>query len=292
MLYGLSRNLCQNSAKIVRTVQKYTQKYIAAVTSISVPTNVVWQPWNACQYSQKLQLLSSSISVHITCCMTSTNPYGTACSSLLSEIRTSLCFGMHSLLRQMLSLFSAQPLSCSLLFSQQEFLSSSCSLNKNLASPSSSCSLNKNAATFLFLASHQEPLGISPRISCSLNKTVAASSSLSLGISPRASWPLTKISSTSLFLASHQEPLGISPRASWPLLSWASHQESLALSSCFFLLTQEWVRPLALINLMREGEEFSNLTVEIRSDGWLRFGVSSLTLTLIIKLSFNLHLTN
>jgi hypothetical protein len=58
------------------------------------------------------------------------------------------------------------------------------------------------------------------------------------------------------------------------------------------LLTQEWVRPLALINLMREGEEFSNLTAEIRLDGWLRFGVSSLTLTLIIKLSFNLHLTN
>jgi hypothetical protein len=76
----------------------------------------------------------------------------------------------------------------------------------------------------------------------------------------------------------------------------ASHQESLALStktvaSCF-KLTQEWVRPLALINLMREGEEFSNLTAKIRLDGWLRFGVSSLTLTLIIKLSFNLHLTN
>ena len=32
---------------------------------------------------------------------------------------------------------------------------------------------------------------------------------------------------------------------------------------------QEWVRPLALINLMREGEGFSNLTVEIRLDGWL-----------------------
>jgi hypothetical protein len=61
-----------------------------------------------------------SISVHITCCMTSTNPYGTACSSLLSEIHTSLCFGMHSLLQQMMSLFSARPLSCSLLFSQQE----------------------------------------------------------------------------------------------------------------------------------------------------------------------------
>jgi hypothetical protein len=108
-----------------------------------------------------------SISVHITCCMTSTNPYGTACSSLLSEICTSLCFGMSSLLRQMLSLFSAQPLSCSLLFSQQE------------------------CCNFLVL-------GISPRISCSLNKTVAASTSLALGISPRASWPLTKISSTPL----------------------------------------------------------------------------------------------
>jgi hypothetical protein len=74
-----------------------------------------------------------------------------------------------------------------------------------------------------------------------------------------SSWHLTK------------KPLGLSPR---------------------FLQLQEWMRPFALINLMREGEEFSNLTVEIRSDGWLRFGVSSLTLTLIIKLSFNLHLTN
>jgi hypothetical protein len=152
--------------------------------------------------------------------MTSTNTYGTACSSLLSEIRTSLCFGMHSLLHQMLSL-SQLDLSLAL-----------------------SCSLNKNAATFLFLASHQEPLGISPRVSCFF-----------------------------LLLASHQESLGISPRF-------------------LQLLTQEWVRPLALINLMREGEEFSNLTTEIRLDGWLRFGVSSVTLTLIIKLSFNLHLTN
>ena len=137
---------------------------------------------------------------------------------------------------------SALPLSCSLLFSQQECLSSS-------------CSLNKNAATFLFLASHQEPLGISPRISCSLNKTVAASSS-------SCSWHLTKS-----LLASHQD---------------------------FFhsFVTQEWVRPLALINFMREGEEFSNLPAEIRLDGWLRFGVSSLTLTSIIKLSFSLHLTN
>jgi hypothetical protein len=43
---------------------------------------------------------------------------------------------------------------------------------------------------------------------------------------------------------------------------------------------------------MREGEGFSNLTVEIRLDEWLRFGVSSLTLTLVIKSPFNLHLTN
>jgi hypothetical protein len=183
MLYRLSQNSCQNSAKTVWTVRKYIQKYITAFTSISVPTNVVWQPWNACQYSQKLQLLSSSNSVHITCCMTSTNPYGTAYSSLLSEMHTSLFFGMHSLLQQMLSLFSAQPLSCSLLFSQQE------------------------CCNFLVL-------GISPRISYSLNKTVVASSSLALGISARASWPLTKISSTSssLLLASHQEPLALSTR--------------------------------------------------------------------------------
>jgi hypothetical protein len=143
--------------------------------------------------------------------MTSTNPYGTACSSLLSEIHTSLCFGMRSLLRQMLSLFSAQPLSCSLLFSQQEFLNSSCSLNKNASAP-------------LVLS--------------------------------------TRMLQLLLLLASHKEPLGLSPRF-------------------LLLLTQEWVLPLALINLMREGEEFFNLTAEIRLDGWLRFGVSSLTLTLI-----------
>jgi hypothetical protein len=109
---------------------------------------------------------------------------------------------------------SARPLSCSLLFSQQEFFSSSLVLSTRL----------------LFLP-------------------------LALGISPKS------------LLASHQD---------------------------FFhsFVTQEWVRPFALINFMREGEEFSNLTAEIRLDGWLRFGVSSLTLTLIIKLSFNFHLTN
>jgi hypothetical protein len=152
MLYGLSRNSCQNSAKIQFLCHS---------------------------------MLFGSLGMH------ANTPRNCSCC-LFS---------------------SARPLSCSLLFSQQECLSSSCSLNKNAST--SSCS-----------------------------------------------WHLTK---------------------------------SLLLSQQDFLLhqlTQEWVRPLALINLMREGEEFSNLTAEIRLDGWLRFGVSSLTLTLIIKLSFNLHLTN
>jgi hypothetical protein len=176
MLYGLSRNSCQNSAKIVRTVWKYTQKYITVVTSIFVPTNVVWQPWNACQYSQKLQLLSSSISMHITCCMTSTNPYGTACSSLLSEIRTSLCFGMHSLLQQMLSLFSARPLSCSLLFSQQE------------------------CCNFLVL-------GISPRTSWHLTKNLLLSQQDCCCFFFSCSWHLTKS-----LLASHQDFFNFLPK--------------------------------------------------------------------------------
>jgi hypothetical protein len=142
--------------------------------------------------------------------MTSTNPYGTACSSLLSEIHTSLCFGMHSLLQQMLSLFSARPLSCSLLFSQQECFSSSLVLSTRLLQLLS-CSLNKTIAastSFLFLASHQKSLGLSPRflqlLSCSwhLTKNLLASHQdffkffPVLGISPKISWPLTKISST------------------------------------------------------------------------------------------------
>jgi hypothetical protein len=56
--------------------------------------------------------------------------------------------------------------------------------------------------------------------------------------------------------------------------------------------TQEWVRPYTLIDLMREGEEFSNPMAEIRLDEWLRLNISSLTLTLVIKSPFNLHLTN
>jgi hypothetical protein len=110
-----------------------------------------------------------------------------------------------------------------------------------------------------------------------LPEIAAAVSFLQLDLSLALSCSLNKNASAPLLLASHQESFALSTRL---LL----HQ--------LLLLTQEWVRPLALINLMREGEEFSNLTAEIRLDGWLRFGVSSLTLTLIIKLSFNLHLTN
>jgi hypothetical protein len=110
-----------------------------------------------------------------------------------------------------------------------------------------------------------------------LPEIVAAISFLQLDLSLALSCSLNKNVSAPFLLTSHQKSLSLSTRL---LL----HQLPL--------LTQEWVRPLALINLMREGEEFSNLTAEIRLDGWLRFGVSSLTLTLIIKLSFNLHLTN
>jgi hypothetical protein len=120
MLYG-PQNSCQN----VWTVRKYTQKFITAVTSISVPINVIRQPWNACQYSQKLQLLSSSIYVHIKCCMASTNPYGTTCSSLLSAaLKSVLLFALGCMLSfSKCCLFSStRPLSCSLLFSQQECL--------------------------------------------------------------------------------------------------------------------------------------------------------------------------
>ena len=128
MMYGLSRNLCQNSAKTVRTVQKYTQKYITAVTSIYVQTNVVWQPWNASQYSQKLQLLSSSISVHIKCCTTSTNPYGTTCSSLLpTALKFVLLFALGCMLSFSKCCLSSQarPLPLAL----------SCSLNKRIDEP-------------------------------------------------------------------------------------------------------------------------------------------------------------
>jgi hypothetical protein len=74
--------------------------------------------------------------------------------------------------------------------------------------------------------------------------------------------------------------------------SLAARKFSLSCSLNNEPTTQEWVCPLSLIDLMREGEGFSNLTVEIRLDEWMRLDVSSLTLTLVIKSPFNLHLTN
>jgi hypothetical protein len=131
---------------------------------------------------------------------------------------------------------------------------------------------NSAKIQFLFHQCYSATLECMPM----LPEIVAAVSFLQLDLSLALSCSLNKNGSAPLLLTSHQESLALSTRL---LL----HQ---------LLLLQEWVCPLALINLMREGEEFSNLTTEIILDGWLRFGVSSLTLTLIIKLSFNLHLTN
>jgi hypothetical protein len=121
-----------------------------------------------------------------------------------------------------------------------------------------------------------------PRICCCCLFSPARPLSCSFLFSQQECFSSSLVLSTRLLL--HLLLLGISPKS---LL--ASHQDFF---NSLLLNNQEWVRPFALINFMREGEEFSNLTAEIRLDGWLRFGVSSLTLTLIIKLSFNLHLTN
>ena len=149
--------------------------------------------WNLCQNSAKIQFLCHSML------------FGNLGMHANTPINCSYCL-----------FSSARPLSCSLLFSQQECFSSS--------------------------------LVLSTRLLLHL---------LLLGISPKS------------LLASHQ---------------YFFHS--------FLLNNQEWVRPFALINLMREGEEFSNLMAEFRLDGWLRFCVSLLILTSIMKLSFNLHLTN
>jgi hypothetical protein len=121
-----------------------------------------------------------------------------------------------------------------------------------------------------------------PRNFCCCLFSSARPLSCSLLFSQQEFFSSSLVLSTRLLL--HLLLLGISPKS---LL--ASHQDFF---TPFLLNHQEWVRPFALINLMREGEEFSNLMAEFRLDGWLRFCVSSLTLTSIMKLSFNLHLTN
>jgi hypothetical protein len=69
--------------------------------------------------------------------------------------------------------------------------------------------------------------------------------------------------------------------------------------SLFFLLSQQKCMnnprmgaPLYPNRPHEVGEEFSNTMAEIRLDVWLRFDVSSFTLTKVIKSPFHLHLTN
>ena len=152
MMYGLSRNLCQNSAKIVWTVRKYTHKCITAVTSISVPTNVIRQPWNACQYSQKLQLLF-----------------------LFNFCAHHMLYDLHKSVRYGLFFLAVWNPYFSLLWDEFSPSANAISFLSSTSLLIFSCSLNKNAATFLFLASHQEPLGISPGVSFSLNKISSTS---------------------------------------------------------------------------------------------------------------------
>jgi hypothetical protein len=111
-----------------------------------------------------------------------------------------------------------------------------------------------NAISFL-------QLNLSLALSCSSTRM------LQLGISPRM---LSQQDCCCFFFSFSWHLTKISPTSSYPIMGV----------------------PTCLNQPHEEGEEFSNLTAEIRLDGWLRFGVSSLTLTLIIKLSFNLHLTN
>jgi hypothetical protein len=140
MLYRLSRNLCQNSAKIQFLCHSMLFGNLGMHASA---------PRNCC------------------CCLFS----------------------------------SARPLSCSLLFSQQEFFSSSLVLSTRLLFLPLALGISPKS----LLASHQDFFNFEP---C-----------LFLGISPRTSWHLTK----SLFFFFTKNLL-------------ASHQESLVLSTRIFLL--------------------------------------------------------
>jgi hypothetical protein len=153
MLYGLSRILCQNSAKTVRknpavqclenranTLEKcaqnlwtvrpsisvqvrmdctdfLSQKNVPTLSSKSVPINVVWQPWNACQYTQK-----NSVVVLLDFCahlllygLLKSVLYGllSLLSAALKPVPAS-CLETRALALHMLPLSQARPLSCSL----------------------------------------------------------------------------------------------------------------------------------------------------------------------------------
>jgi hypothetical protein len=82
------------------------------------------------------------------------------------------------------------------------------------------------------------------------------------------------------------------------LLQMLSLLSKLDLSLLFLLSQQKCMNnpkmgaPLNPNRPHEVGEEFSNPMAEIRLDVWLRFDVSSFTLTKVIKSPFNLHLTN
>ena len=184
MLYGLSRNLCQNSAKIVWTVRKYTQKCITAVTSISVPTNVIRQPWNACQSSQKLQLLFL---------------FNFCAHHMLYDLHKSVRYGLFFLavwnpyFSLLWDAFSPSTNAVSFLSSTSLLLS--LVLSTRMLQLSCSWHLTKN-----LLASHQESLALSTRLLLLLLLLLLVSHKEPLGLSPRFIQLLTP-----LLLASHQD---------------------------------------------------------------------------------------
>jgi hypothetical protein len=191
-----------------------------------VPLNAIRQPWNACQCSQKLLLLSL---------------FSSSTSLLLS-----LVFSTRILQLLSCSLNKTVVSPAPLLFSQQDccFSSSSLVLSTKLLfllktvvsssslgiSPKSLLASHQDFFNFLFLASHQEPLGISPRVSFLLLPSLASQQE-----------PLA-LSTFFHFLASHQEPLGISPRVSCSLNKIASTSCSLNKNS--------WISPLVLSTRM------------------------------------------
>jgi hypothetical protein len=109
---------------------------------------------------------------------------------------------------------SARPLSCSLLFSQQEIFSSSLVLSTRLLFLPLALGISPKS----LLASHQDFFHSFLFFFFLLFSQQECCNFLVLGISPRTSWHLTKNLLLSqqdcccLLLASHQESLGISPR--------------------------------------------------------------------------------
>jgi hypothetical protein len=144
MRYGMSRNSCQNSAKTVRKTQ-HEQLLVNRVVRPSkfvpncmdcteIHSEIYYSSYldfsanKCCTTTLECVPILSEIAAAILldfCATASTNPYGMACSSLLSAaLKSVLLFALGCVLSfSKCCLFSsARPLSCSLLFSQQECL--------------------------------------------------------------------------------------------------------------------------------------------------------------------------